>query len=323
MGAGPNLYMGGLSVLVVESNAQEREIIAQMLSGFRVNSVSKQASATDAMACIQRSPADLLIVAAALPNMDGYDFTRWLRTTETVSSRMAPVLLLTGHTRIGDVTRARDCGASVVIARPITPLSCITVSPGWLTIPGHSSRPRPTPAPTAASGRLTHQSDAAAGEMICLRPCPPWQQADENRTAAEPPCRTYPPARRTADEAAVRATEANRHDIRNDVINEIEGILDRMHAIETAGDDAQTLDELYTLANNVVGMAGLFGMSGLGQVCFGLCELLDRLRSQHIQDAPAVRVHMGSLHLLRPDSTYNQEQQAAVVAALRCIVVRL
>ena len=121
MGADPSLYMGSLSVLVIENNAQELEIIAQILSGFRVNAVSKQGSAADAMVHIQKTPADLLIVAAALPSMDGYDFTRWLRTTMTVPSRMAPVLLLTGHTRASDVAKARDCGASLVIARPATP----------------------------------------------------------------------------------------------------------------------------------------------------------------------------------------------------------
>ena len=124
-------------------------------------------------------------------------------------------------------------------------------------------------------------------------------------------------------EAAVQTAEANLLCLHDDVIAEIEGILDRMHAIEATGSDTQTLDELYTLANSVVGMAGLFGMPSLGHVCFSLCGLLDRLRSQHMQDGPALQVHMGSLHLLRPGSTHDKEQQAAVVAALRRIVGRL
>ena len=122
---------------------------------------------------------------------------------------------------------------------------------------------------------------------------------------------------------AIRAAEANLHHIRGDVIGEIEAILARMHAIEAAGSDAQSLEELYTLANSVIGMAGLFGMSGLGHVCFSLCELLDRLRSQHKQDAPALRVHMESLHLLRPGATYDKERQTAVIVALQRIVARV
>lgn len=122
---------------------------------------------------------------------------------------------------------------------------------------------------------------------------------------------------------AVHAAETNLHRIQGDVISEIEAILARMHAIEAAGSDVQSLDELYTLANSVIGMAGLFGMAGLGHVCFSLCELLDQLKSQHAQDAPALRVHMESLHLLRPGTTYNQEQETAVIVALQRIVARI
>lgn len=124
-------------------------------------------------------------------------------------------------------------------------------------------------------------------------------------------------------EAAVRAAEANLHGIQAEVIAEIEAILERMHAIEAAGCDAQTMEQLYTLSNRVSGMAGLFGMTGLGQVCFSLCELLDRFMSQDVQDSPALRVHMESLQLLRPGSMHDEGQQAEIVAALRRIVVRV
>lgn len=117
----PKLYMRNLSVLLVENNAQEQEIVAQILSGFKVRAISRRSTAGDAMTHIQHERADLLIVGAALPEMDGYDFTRWLRFAKAVASRTAPVILLTGHTRATDVKKARDCGASFVVAKPVTP----------------------------------------------------------------------------------------------------------------------------------------------------------------------------------------------------------
>ena len=113
--------MRNLSVLVVENNPQEQDIVARILEGFKIRAISKRSTAANAMAQIQHDPADLLIVGAMLPEMDGYEFVHWLRRAKTVSSRMAPVILLTGHTRIADVNRARNCGASWVIAKPVTP----------------------------------------------------------------------------------------------------------------------------------------------------------------------------------------------------------
>ena len=119
----PRLYMRNLLVLVVEHSPQEQEIVAQILAGFKVKWVNKRNSAAEAMTHLQHERADLIIVGASLPDMDGYAFTRQLRSARTVASRDAPVLLLSGHTRAGDVLKARDCGASWLLAKPVTSLA--------------------------------------------------------------------------------------------------------------------------------------------------------------------------------------------------------
>jgi DNA-binding response OmpR family regulator len=37
------------------------------------------------------------------------------------ANRFVPAIIVTGHTRISQVARARDCGAHFIIAKPITP----------------------------------------------------------------------------------------------------------------------------------------------------------------------------------------------------------
>lgn len=116
----PRLYMRNLVVLVVESNPQEQEIVAQILAGFKVKRTDKRGSAAEAMNHLGRERADLIIVGAALPEVDGYAFIAQLRRAKAVASRDVPVLLLSGHTRAADVCRARDCGANWVLVRPVT-----------------------------------------------------------------------------------------------------------------------------------------------------------------------------------------------------------
>lgn len=119
----PRLYMRNLMVLVVENNPQEQEIVAQILAGFKVKWANKRGTAAEAMSHLQHERADLIIVGTGLPDMDGYEFIHRLRRNKTLASREAPVLLLSGHTRAADVARARDCGASWVLVKPVTSLA--------------------------------------------------------------------------------------------------------------------------------------------------------------------------------------------------------
>lgn len=169
----PRLYLRNLSVLLVESSPQEQEIVARILAGFGVRTVSRQPTAAAATAHLRQAPADLLVVAAALPGTDGYDFTRSFRFS-ALECRAAPVLLLTGHTRAADVHRARDCGASWVIAKPVTP-RVLFHRIGWLArderpfvetqaYTGPERRVRNLGPPPGAAGRRKDDLTLALGE---------------------------------------------------------------------------------------------------------------------------------------------------------------
>ena len=54
-------------------------------------------------------------------DVDEYDLVRRIRRNKAGGGRTAPIILLAGHTSQGNVLRARDCGASFVVAKPITP----------------------------------------------------------------------------------------------------------------------------------------------------------------------------------------------------------
>ncbi len=61
---------------------------------------------------------------------------------------------------------------------------------------------------------------------------------------------------------ATAAADSNLDGIRNDALIEIEALLNRMYALGKDLHRAPTLavlDELYGLANNIVGVAGVFG----------------------------------------------------------------
>lgn len=127
-------------------------------------------------------------------------------------------------------------------------------------------------------------------------------------------------------EEAVRAADENLRAIRGQLRAEVEAAVERMRALGRGLEDGAcpaALEELYRLANCVVGLAGASGLPALGRVCYSLCELVDRLQGARTWNWPAVRVHMDSLRLLRPGAEGSEAEQEAVVAALRRVVARV
>ena len=70
---------------------------------------------------IRKRLVDLILVDCAMPEMDGYDFIRWLRREAPTQARQTPVIMLTGHAAASKVHKSRDCGASFVVTKPLTP----------------------------------------------------------------------------------------------------------------------------------------------------------------------------------------------------------
>ncbi len=115
------VFFGSLSVVVVESGSLERDILMQVLTGFKVKAINKYPTTDGAIDHLQHEQTDLLIVGAVAGEMDAYAFIRWVRQSLVPAVQTLPVILLTGHTQHANVIRARDCGANFVVAKPITP----------------------------------------------------------------------------------------------------------------------------------------------------------------------------------------------------------
>jgi DNA-binding response OmpR family regulator len=64
---------------------------------------------------------DLVVVDCDMRDAAGYDFVTWLRRLDHNGNQLASVLLVSGHAVPSRVSRARDCGANFVVAKPITP----------------------------------------------------------------------------------------------------------------------------------------------------------------------------------------------------------
>jgi CheY-like chemotaxis protein len=108
-------------VLLVEPNPHGMDILAQIFSGFGVRSPIRCSDANEAMMVVKKNELDLIICEAGLEGMDGYDFINWLRKSKIEPNSYTASIIVTGHTQMSKVQKARDCGANFIVAKPLTP----------------------------------------------------------------------------------------------------------------------------------------------------------------------------------------------------------
>jgi two-component system cell cycle response regulator DivK len=107
-------------ILVVEDDVDNRRIVAKTLTveGYEV------IEATDgiqALAHAQAEHPDLILMDLALPNMDGWEATRRLKSDP--QTRAIPVVALTAVAMRGDEEQARAAGCDDYISKPARPVA--------------------------------------------------------------------------------------------------------------------------------------------------------------------------------------------------------
>lgn len=96
--AEPRLNLGKATVLLVQNSSTELDILGQMFIGFGVKGIRKCTNVEDADSVAGSSAFDLLVVDCDIPDGAGFDFVARLRRMEENANRLAPVLLICGHT---------------------------------------------------------------------------------------------------------------------------------------------------------------------------------------------------------------------------------
>lgn len=101
---------------------------------------------------------------------------------------------------------------------------------------------------------------------------------------------------------AVRQAEENLKSVQDSCLEALDGYLaeiERLHREGGAKPSEAAKASIYQLANDIHGMAGVFGLGDLGRAAFSLCELVDRLCAAGRWNAASVEVHLSALRLLR------------------------
>ena len=114
-----------LRILVVDDEAGAREVIAAILAPTAAE-VKEAQSASDALELMDHWLPDVLLADIGMPEVDGYEFIRRVRSRSLESGGAVPAAALTAYARSEDRVRVLAAGYQIHLSKPIQPVELVT-----------------------------------------------------------------------------------------------------------------------------------------------------------------------------------------------------
>lgn len=102
------------TILVVEDNADMRELFCTVLSDAGYHTIPAS-DGFDALEIMEKEYIDLIVADIMMPNMDGYELTKELRSAEYD----LPILMVTAKDQFEDMQKAFRAGTDDYMIKPI------------------------------------------------------------------------------------------------------------------------------------------------------------------------------------------------------------
>lgn len=111
----------GKRVLIVEDNELNREITAEIVqaAGAWTDMAENGKIAVEKFAASPEGFYDYILMDILMPEMDGYEATKKIRSLDRSDAGTVPVFAMTANAFAEDIQAARDAGMTAHIAKPI------------------------------------------------------------------------------------------------------------------------------------------------------------------------------------------------------------
>jgi two-component system cell cycle response regulator DivK len=106
------------NILYVEDNPDNMMLVQRALEarGYRL---LKARNGLDGVATAESEQVDLILLDINLPDIDGYEVARRLRSSSKRELTSVPIIAVTANALKGDAEKALDAGCDVYMSKPI------------------------------------------------------------------------------------------------------------------------------------------------------------------------------------------------------------
>jgi len=109
-----------LKILLVDDNHYMRILLSEILRAIGVKEIHEANDGAEGLQMMRDHAIDIVMTDLAMQPLDGIDFVRLLRNSPDSPNKMAPVIMVTGHSTLSRVNEARDAGVTEFLAKPLT-----------------------------------------------------------------------------------------------------------------------------------------------------------------------------------------------------------
>ena len=106
------------NILYIEDNPDNMMLVQRALEarGYRLLKAMK---GLDGVAIAESEQVDLILLDINLPDIDGYEVARRLRSSDKRQLSSVPIIAVTANALKGDAQKALDAGCDVYMSKPI------------------------------------------------------------------------------------------------------------------------------------------------------------------------------------------------------------
>lgn len=116
-----SINIENLTFLIADANPFFGSLCQSILRSFGARKTVEVRNATDAIEALQAQKVSVLLCDVKLPPATGFDLVSRIRRNPAYDFRTVPILMMTNDPRVSVVSEARDCGANMVLAKPLSP----------------------------------------------------------------------------------------------------------------------------------------------------------------------------------------------------------
>ena len=122
-GSNPEQFLPQSTILIVDDNAQNVELLQAFLESLPVKIVTAF-DGVDALEKVQQHNPDLILLDIMMPRMSGFQVCRRLKGD--AKTRDIQVLMVTALNELGDIEQASECGTDDFVSKPVNKLELLT-----------------------------------------------------------------------------------------------------------------------------------------------------------------------------------------------------
>jgi two-component system cell cycle response regulator DivK len=107
-----------IRILVIDDHEDNRRILRDLLANAGYEVVAA-ATGEDGVALAETRAPDLILMDIQLPDIDGYEATRRIKSNPTL--QRIPIIAVTSYALSGDDAKALAAGCDAYVAKPFSP----------------------------------------------------------------------------------------------------------------------------------------------------------------------------------------------------------